>query len=81
MTGIAGKFQVYFTDEDPSDYRTALATDHRKYAAYQRSVVGSGVLIHSSPTMHHGISAAHTKLDLKRIIVAIEKGLEKAKGV
>jgi glutamate-1-semialdehyde 2,1-aminomutase len=79
LVALAGKFQVYFMHEQPVDYRTAIKTDGQKYSAYQRAVVESGVLMHQSPTMHHGISAAHTKEDLKTIIGAIETGLKKAK--
>jgi len=79
LLGLAGKFQVYFMHDEPVDYRTAIKTDPRKYSAYQREVVESGVLMHQSPTMHHGISAAHAKKDLKTIIAAMENGLKKAK--
>jgi len=79
LLGLAGQFQVYFTSQEPVDYRTAIATDSRKYAAYHHEVLESGVLMHQSPTMHHGISAAHAKKDLQTTISAMRNGLKKAK--
>jgi glutamate-1-semialdehyde 2,1-aminomutase len=79
LQSIAGKFQVYFTSKEPVDYRTAITTDSKKYGAYHREVVESSVLMHPGPTIHHGISAAHTKKDLQTIMAAIRKGLNKAK--
>lgn len=79
LLALGGKFQVYFMHDEPVDYRTAIKTDPRKYSAYQRAVVDSGVLMHQSSTMHHGISAAHKKKDLKTILTAMKNGLRKAK--
>lgn len=79
LLALGGKFQAYFMHDEPVDYRTAIKTDARKYSAYQRAVVDSGVLMHQSSTMHHGISAAHKKKDLKTILTAMKNGLRKAK--
>jgi len=80
LATLAGQFQVYFTHEEPTNYRTAIKTDNRKYAAYYRAVLDSGVLIHPSATFHHGISAAHTRTDLRAVLQAMKKGLHAAKG-
>jgi glutamate-1-semialdehyde aminotransferase len=79
LLALGGKFQVFFMHDKPVDYRTAIKTVPHKYAAYERAVVESGVLMHQSPTMHHGISAAHTEKDLRKIITAMKNGLKKAK--
>ncbi len=75
LSALGGKFQVYFLKEEPTDYRTAIKTDSRKYAAYYREVLDSGVLMHPTSTFHHGISAAHTRTDLRMILLAMKKGL------
>src|SRR5208282_6638458 len=79
LSALGGKFQVYFLQKEPTDYRTAIKTDNRKYAAYYREVLDSGVLIHPTSTFHHGISAAHTRTDLRTILAAMEKGLRASK--
>jgi glutamate-1-semialdehyde 2,1-aminomutase len=76
---IGGKFQVYFMREEPTNYRTAIASDHKKYVAFRNEVVNSGVLMHPTFIIHHGITAAHTKRELQAIGTAMQEGLRKAK--
>jgi glutamate-1-semialdehyde 2,1-aminomutase len=81
LSALGGKFQVYFMHEEPVDYRTAIKTDARKYAAYYKSVLDSGVLMHPTPTFHHGLSAAHTRTELNIILKAMENGLRASNNV
>jgi glutamate-1-semialdehyde 2,1-aminomutase len=81
LRAIGGKFQVYFTRHEPKDYRTAVSVDREKYRVFQREVVDSGVIMHPSITMHHAITYAHSRSDLRSIIEAMEKGLKKAEGL
>ena len=79
LVGIGGKFQTYFGNMEPVDYRTAIATDHKKYEAFRNEVIGAGVLMHPTFIVHHGITVAHTKADLRTVISVMKKGLKKAK--
>lgn len=76
---LGGQFQAYFTDTEPIDYRTAMTTDQKKYAAFRRAALESGVLMHGSALMHHGITSAHNKSQLKAILEAMRNGLKNAK--
>jgi len=80
LMALAGKFQVYFMNEEPTDYRTAIRTNASKYAAYYKAAVESGILIHQTATMHHGLSKAHEKEQLQTIMNAIRQGLVSAKN-
>jgi len=77
FVGTGGKFQVYFTNEEPTDYRSATRTDHHKYEVFRNEVVSSGVLMHPTFTIHHGITSAHTKSHLDAVISAMKNGLRK----
>jgi glutamate-1-semialdehyde 2,1-aminomutase len=81
MQGIGGKFQVYFTNDRPVDYRTAISGRPQQYAAYHRAMLDSRILLNPSPTSHQGITSAHTRDDLEAIITGMEKALENCKGV
>jgi glutamate-1-semialdehyde 2,1-aminomutase len=80
---IAGKFQLYFTDQEITDYRTAL-----KYAASKESIKRYEVLAQSLLNRglywpatggwhsHHGITAAHSEKDMTMILRNIAEALE-----
>jgi glutamate-1-semialdehyde 2,1-aminomutase len=76
---FAGKFQVYFTDREVTDYRTAISCDEQKYLTFQRKMFSSGILMWPSYTLHHGITAAHTNKDIAAITKAMEKALTEVK--
>jgi len=76
---IAGKFQVYFTDREVVDYRTAVGCDEQKYLIFQEKMLNSGILMWPSYTLHHGITAAHSKEDLETISKTMETALEEVK--
>jgi len=79
MQGIAGKFQVYFVNEKPHDYRAAMSADSEKYAAYYKSMLEAGILINRPTTSHQGLTSAHTRNDLDAIITGMKKALESSK--
>jgi glutamate-1-semialdehyde 2,1-aminomutase len=84
MQGIGGKFQVYFTNHEVTDYRSAALSDEEKYAAFQKAMVSRGIYFYhgaSFPThlFHHGVSYAHSDEDLKTILRAAEESLGEMK--
>ncbi len=79
LVGLGGKYQVYFTREEPIDFRTAVQSDQRKYSVFRQSMLDSGVLMHPLATTHHGLTWAHNTGVLHEIRTAMEKGLKRAK--
>ncbi|NIM44894.1 MAG: aminotransferase class III-fold pyridoxal phosphate-dependent enzyme [Nitrososphaeria archaeon] len=79
LQGTAGKFQVYFTNQDVIDYRSAVACDKKKYLTFQGKVFESGVLMWPSYMLHHGLSAAHTDQDMNFILYNLVAGLKEVK--
>jgi len=76
---FAGKFQVYFTDREVVDYRSAVSCDAKKYSVYYESMLGSGIFMLPSHTIHHGVTAAHTQQDLDVIVSAMREALREVK--
>jgi glutamate-1-semialdehyde 2,1-aminomutase len=79
MAGIGGKFCVYFMEEEPVDYRTAMGTDARKYALFRKTMVESGIMMHPMATNHHGITWSHTNEALDEMLTAMEFALREVK--
>ncbi|MEM4151477.1 MAG: aspartate aminotransferase family protein [Nitrososphaerota archaeon] len=76
---FAGKFQVYFTDREVVDYRSALACDSRKYSVFQESMLNSRIYMLPFHTIHHGVTLAHTEHDLESISSAMRRALKEVK--
>lgn len=76
MQGLAGQFQVYFTDHDVFDYRTAAKVDFGKFKIFQDGLLSRKIYTLPLPLFHHGISASHTNEDLTEILKAMEESLE-----
>lgn len=74
-----GQFQVYFTDHDITDYRTAREADRERFQAFHHVVLGEGIWMKGSYLFHHGVTYAHNNEDLKEIITAFDKGLDVVK--
>jgi glutamate-1-semialdehyde 2,1-aminomutase len=84
MQGIGGKFQIYFTNREVTDYRAAASSDEKKYAVFQKTMMNRGIYFYhgvSFPThlFHHGVSYAHSDEDLKAVLHAAEEGLKEVK--
>jgi glutamate-1-semialdehyde 2,1-aminomutase len=81
MQGIGGEFQVYFTNHEVTDYRTAALSDEKRYAVFQKAMLSRGIYFYhgaSFPThlFHHGVSYAHSDEDLKAVLDAAEESLK-----
>lgn len=76
-----GQFQVYFTDHDIIDYRTAQAADRKRFQVFHRVVSNEGIWMKGSYLFHHGVTYAHNNEDLKEIIAAFDKGVDAVKEV
>lgn len=76
---FAGKFQVYFTDREVVDYRTAISCDLKRYSVFYESMLNSGIFMLPSHTIHHGVTAAHTEQDLESIASSMRNALIEVK--
>jgi glutamate-1-semialdehyde 2,1-aminomutase len=76
---FAGKFQVYFTDKEVIDYRSAVTSDVKKYSIFYESMLDSGIYMLPSHTMHHGVTAAHTHQDIEAILSSMRNALTEVK--
>ncbi|MFP3130849.1 MAG: aspartate aminotransferase family protein [Nitrososphaeria archaeon] len=79
LKGMGGQFQIYFTDKEIVDYRTAMTSDEIKYKKFVNSMFNSGLLFHPSKLFHHGITASHEKKELQILKENIEKSLQDIK--
>ena len=75
----SGQFQVYFTDHEIKDYRTASTADRESYQTFHRAVTSEGIWMKASYLFHHGVTYAHTKEDIQKIIKAYNNGLDAVK--
>jgi len=75
-----GQFQIYFTDRDITDYRTALSSDSAKYKIFHRTLLDEGLWFYGGYLFHHGVSSAHSEEDVRKIIDAFGKGLDAIKN-
>ncbi len=80
MQGLAGKFQVYFTDTDVIDYRTAYICNEEIYMKFHNKMIEQNIYCLPKYLLHHGITSAHNKNDIEAICTAIEKALISIKG-
>jgi glutamate-1-semialdehyde 2,1-aminomutase len=79
LQALGGQFQVYFTDEEVRDYRTAAKADSDRFKLFQAEMLRKGVYTLPITLFHHGIVAAHSEEDLERILAAMRVGLQRVK--
>ena len=75
MEHLGGKFQVFFSDRDITDYRSAYAADRERYRVFRESAVANGIWLNPGYLFHHGVTAAHTAGDVDTIVDAFDRAL------
>jgi glutamate-1-semialdehyde 2,1-aminomutase len=80
LQSMGGQFQIYFTEERVTDYRTAARSDKSKYTALCESLMESGMLFHQSYLFHHGVSKAHTAADIENLSSKLDGFLRRVEG-
>jgi len=65
---VGSMFGIFFTDQEVFDYRTAKTADTRRYAAFWRSMLESGVWLAPSQFEVAFVSTAHTKEELDHVL-------------
>jgi glutamate-1-semialdehyde 2,1-aminomutase len=79
LQALGGQFQVYFTDEEVRDYRSAAKADYERFKVFQAEMLREGVYALPITLFHHGLVAAHSQEDLVRILAAMRRGLQRVK--
>ena len=76
LQGFGSIFQVYFTDEEVVDFRTASTSDAEKYRKFTNLMREGCILFGGTGCFyHHGITAAHSKDDIDKILATAESAL------
>lgn len=78
LLGKGGHFQVYFTEEAPTNYRQAAVSDPARYGKYVQSLQESGVWCSQNPLSHHVLSLKHDRDVLDEMLSAMDKALDAA---
>jgi glutamate-1-semialdehyde 2,1-aminomutase len=81
LAGLAGQFQVYFTDAEIWDYRTACKADPERFRIFHEKMLDEGVYMLPISLFHHGLVAAHTQDDLDKLIAGMRTALERVRQV
>ena len=63
---IGSLMSVFFTNEKVTDYKTAVSSDTRQYAAYFNGMLEQGIYLAPSQFEAMFVSAAHTQEDLQK---------------
>lgn len=72
---FGGQFQIFFTDHEIINYRTACSADQESYLIFQQAVLEEGIWMSRCFLFHHGVTYAHTIEDIDKIIAAYDQGL------
>ncbi len=77
VVGEASLFDVFFTENDVTDYRSTLEVDSDAMAQFNSSLLEQGVFKGASKFY---ISAAHTDEDVEETITAFESTVDRLRG-
>jgi glutamate-1-semialdehyde 2,1-aminomutase len=77
--GLGGQFQVYFTNEEIVDYRSACKADQSMYSSFYEHMLSKGIFMLPGRFFHHGLVSAHSKQDLDQITSAMQGGLQEVR--
>ena len=77
VVGEASLFDVFFTENDVTDYRSTLEADSGAMAQFNSSLLEQGIFKGASKFY---ISAAHTDKDVEETIAAFESTVDRLRG-
>jgi glutamate-1-semialdehyde 2,1-aminomutase len=77
--GVASMFQMYFTDSEVYDYRTALRADKEFFLKFQQKLLAKGVFFPPSQYECNFISYAHGEEEIEYTLKAVEEALRELK--
>lgn len=70
-------FQVYFTDREIVDYRTALKADAEFFLKFQRELLKKGIFLPPSQYECNFISYAHSENEIEETLRKVEEVLRR----
>ena len=76
LQALGGQFQVYFTDQEVKDYRTAAKADSKRFMIFQGEMLRQGIYLLPIALFHHGLVAAHSEDDIEKILAAMRASLQ-----
>ncbi len=79
INSVSSMFQIFFTNEQVTNYSTAKAADAIKFKKLFQGLLKYGVFVAPSQFETVFLSSAHTHEDMKKTITAYEKALKLAK--
>jgi len=65
----------FFTNEDVTDYKSAVSSDTEKFKKYFKAMISQGIYIAPSQYEAVFVSAAHSDKDIERTVTAIDNAL------
>jgi len=77
LAAQGGQFQVYFTDKEIIDYRTACRANSKQFQIFQEELLRDRIYTLPIPLFHHGLVAAHDSGDMERISSSMFAALKK----
>lgn len=75
--GVASMFQIYFTDREVTDYRTALKSNAEFFLKFQRELLKRGVFLPPSQYECNFISYAHGENEIEETLHKVEEVLRR----
>ncbi|MHB8985871.1 MAG: glutamate-1-semialdehyde 2,1-aminomutase [Eubacteriales bacterium] len=80
FTRVASMACAFFTPEKVTDYKSACTSDTRKYAAFFKSMLSSGVYLAPSQFEAMFVSLAHGRQEIERTVEAAREAFREAAG-
>ncbi len=75
VNGLSSMFQIFFTEGEVIDYKTAKSSDIIKFMSYQKHLMSNGVFIPPSQFETCFISTAHTDEDITKTLEAMKQAI------
>ena len=75
QTRVGSMLCLFFTDEEVTNYESAVTSDTNAFAKYFRAMLGRGVYLAPSQFEAMFVSTAHSDEDLERTVEANRKAL------
>lgn len=79
VVGLGSQWCVYFMDEEPRNFREAMAGDAERYQRYHASLLEQGILEPAFPTGDRRLNASTSDEDVAQTIEAVHRALAAAK--
>ncbi|MGB2693205.1 MAG: glutamate-1-semialdehyde 2,1-aminomutase [Thermodesulfobacteriota bacterium] len=76
INSLESMFTMFFTEPAPHDYKTALASDTKKYSKFFENLLGTGIMFPPSQFEAVFLSLSHNEKDVDRTLNALYRSLK-----